>query len=83
MATQLSDVLTGSSVLQDTIARLIDFELLINPLNAIYAAIHQITDLQTIERISQEEIDQTKAGLQELALILPSLPFNLNSHPTC
>lgn len=76
-------MLTGSSILQDTIAHLIDFELLVNPLNAIYAAIDRITELPTIERIAQDEIDQSKASLKEIALILTHMPFNSNSNVTC
>ena len=83
VTTQLSNVFTGSSVLQSTITNLIDFELLINPLNAIYNSIYQITALGTMEHINQKQIQQTKANLAQIILILPNLPFNLNTNLIC
>ncbi|CAF4117340.1 unnamed protein product [Rotaria sordida] len=62
VTTQLSNVFIGSSVLQNTIAHLIDFELLINPLNAVYDAIHQITALGATTSISQSQVQQTKTN---------------------
>jgi hypothetical protein len=83
VTTQLSNVVTGSSVLQDTVAQLIDFELLINPLNAIYNAIHQITAFETLTHISQSQVQQSKANLAQIAVVLPNMPFNLNNNFTC
>ncbi|CAF3440405.1 unnamed protein product [Rotaria socialis] len=81
--TQLQAVSTSSSVLHNTVAYLVDFELLITPLNAIYESIQQVTALDTTALISQNQIIQFKKSLGQIAALLPNMPFNLNTDFTC
>jgi len=73
----LTNVWDSSTVLYTTIRNLINFELLIIPLNAIYTELEHNHFLigTSIHTIHQTQLEQAKASLDNLAGVLPQMPF--------
>ena len=73
----LSTVLGSSVVLRNEIAQLIDFELVVQPLNAIYERMvtNKIMEPFGFE-ITAETTRQINTNLQKLAEKMPKMPFN-------
>lgn len=73
----LNNVLGSSAILQDEMIRLIDFELVIEPLNAIY---HEMLNNSIMKsfgfEISLETSRQIHANLKRLTTKLPKMPLN-------
>jgi len=74
----LNNVLGSSAVLQDEMIRLIDFELVIEPLNSIY---HQMLKSDVMEpfgfEISAETSRQININLKKLGEKLPKMPLDV------
>jgi chromosome segregation ATPase len=73
----LNTVLGSSTVLKDEITQLIDFELVIEPLNSTY---HEMLKSNIMEpfgfEISADTSRQITANLKKLTEILPNMPLN-------
>jgi hypothetical protein len=73
----LNNVLGSSTVLLDGVAQLIDFELVIEPLNSIYEEMLQNNIIESFGfKITAETAKQIKANLQKLAEKMPKMPLN-------
>jgi chromosome segregation ATPase len=73
----LSNVLGSSAVLQDEISRLVDFELVIEPLNNIYHEMLKNDIMKSFDfEISDEQSRQINTNLRKLTEILPRMPLN-------
>ncbi|CAF1065557.1 unnamed protein product [Adineta steineri] len=82
-STQLSSVNAGSIALQSAVTNMIDFDQLLAPLNAIYAATEKITAMTTTMHVSSAEIQQAKVHLAQIAILVPNIPFNMNTDLVC
>lgn len=80
---QLSSVHVGSIALQTAVINIIDFDQVLIPLNAIYAAMEKVTAMDTTMHIPPLEVEQAKLHLAQLAIIVPNIPFNTNTDLFC
>ena len=83
MGLHLSSIHVGSGALQTVVTNLIDFDHLLIPLNAIYAAMSKFTTIDTVGHVSVDLIDQGKIHLAQIALLIPKIPFNTNTDLIC
>ncbi|UJR17428.1 hypothetical protein I4U23_004323 [Adineta vaga] len=74
----ISKIWDASSVLYTTIANLINFDLLISPLNEIYTELTKGNVLvnTSVNVISDATLTQVKQSLDQLANTLPQMPFS-------
>jgi len=74
----LANALGSSAVLQDEIANLIDYELVIEPLNTISNDMRQLNAIEWLGlNISTETSHQINVNLNKLIEILPKMPLNM------
>ena len=70
-------------MLQAAVTNMIDFDLLLTPLNAIHTAMSAVTAMDTSTHVSPAQIAQAKVHLAQIAILIPKIPFNMNTDLTC
>jgi len=62
---------------------MIDFDQLLIPLNAIYTAMEKVIAMDTTMYVSPAQIQQAKVHLAQIAILVPNIPFNMNTDLVC
>jgi len=79
VVTQIRTLFSGSTSFLDAMTKVVDFDSIVKPLNAIYDELqqNQLTVSSITGKMSMEQINQAKIGLQALAVAISSMPFNM------
>jgi len=80
---QLQSSLTASSVLQDVMKNLIDFNWLIAPLNAIQETMMNNHVMASFGQITSQQMAKIKQTVEQVIAILPNMPWNTNWDASC
>ena len=62
---------------------MIDFDQLLGPLNTIYTAMNQVIAMDTTMVVPPAQLEQAKAQLAQVSILVPNIPFNMNTDLVC